>query len=230
MRLYRGVHFGRLAQFSVLDTRQYRTDQPNGDRRSLRTGDVLSQSAQMLGQPQEQWLRTELAQSSAEWNVLAQQVMMAPVDRVPGEEEGYSMDQWSGYEMPRRRMVQYFHDHQVRNPVVLTGEIHCNWVNDLLIDHSQPDAPVVATEFVGTSLSSGGDGFDQNDDTPKLLAENPCVKFFNSQRGYVRCTVTPEKWIADYRVVPYVTRPDAPIETRASFQVATGRPGAEQIS
>ena len=42
MRLYRTVRFGRLAEFQVLDTRQYRTDQPNGDRRSPLNDAALS--------------------------------------------------------------------------------------------------------------------------------------------------------------------------------------------
>jgi alkaline phosphatase D len=57
------------------------------------------------------------------------------------------------------------------------------------------------------------------------LARNPHIHFFNAQRGYVRCSATPERLVADYRVVPWVTRPGAPIETRASFVVEAGRPG-----
>ena len=62
-----------------------------------------------------------------------------------------------------------------------------------------------------------------------VLAENPFVKFQNSQRGYVSCAVTPQAWHADYQVVDYVTRPDAPKKTRASFKVTSGRPGAERL-
>jgi alkaline phosphatase D len=59
-----------------------------------------------------------------------------------------------------------------------------------------------------------------------LLAENPCVKLHNAQRGYVSCEVTPDRMRADYQVVPYVTKPGAPKATRASFVVENGRPGA----
>jgi len=230
LRLFRSLPFGRLAQLAVLDTRQYRTDQPNGDKRGPLVGDVFSPTAEMLGASQEQWLQTELLQSPATWNVLAQQVMMGRIDRIPGPEFGYSMDQWSGYDVPRRRLLSFLEEQKIANPIVLTGDIHCSWVNDLKVDFDRPDAPVVATEFVGTSLSSGGDGQDQHEGVPQILAENPFVKFYNGQRGYVRCTVTPERWVADYRVVPFVTRPDAPIQTRASFAVAAGQCGAEQIA
>jgi alkaline phosphatase D len=56
------------------------------------------------------------------------------------------------------------------------------------------------------------------------LAENPFLKFFNAERGYVRCEVTPQTWRSDYRTVPFVTKPGAPLVTRASFVVESGRP------
>ena len=62
-----------------------------------------------------------------------------------------------------------------------------------------------------------------------MLAENPWVKFYNAQRGYVRCDLTPERYRADYQVLDYVSRPGSPIATRASFVVEDGRPGAERV-
>ena len=51
---------------------------------------------------QERWLYDALGRSAGRWNVLPQQVMMARVDREPGDGERYSMDQWPGYEPSRR--------------------------------------------------------------------------------------------------------------------------------
>ena len=230
MRLYRSMSFGRLANLAVLDTRQYRTDQPNNDKQSDLIGDVMRADAEMLGKEQEQWLQEELKASEATWNVLAQQVMMARVDRRPGEERGFSMDQWSGYEVPRRRLMSFLKDNSIANPVVLTGDIHCNWVNDLKIDFDNEKDPVVATEFVGTSISSGGDGVDKQETTDTMYSENPFVKFYNAQRGYVDCTVTPKGWTSEYKIVPFVTKPNAPLITRATFAVEAGRAGANQVS
>jgi alkaline phosphatase D len=225
MQLYRRLQFGRLADFFVLDTRQYRTDQPCGDGRRSGCDDALNPDATILGAAQRDWLFNGLEKSSGAWNVLAQQVMMARVDRVAGPEEGYSMDQWPGYEMDRRRVLRHFADKKIKNPVVLTGDIHNNWANELVADFDRPDAPAVATEFVGTSITSGGDGVDAPKTLPQLLSENPCVKFHNAQRGYVRCEVTPDQWKTDYRVVDHVSKKDSPIKTRASFVVESGRPG-----
>lgn len=230
LRLYRAMSFGRLANLAVLDTRQYRTDQPNNDRQSDLVGDVMRKDAEMLGPEQEQWLQEGLRSSQATWNVLAQQVMMARVDRRPGAERGFSMDQWAGYEVPRRRLLSFLKNNGIANPVVLTGDIHCNWVNDLKIDFDNEKDPVVATEFVGTSITSGGDGTDKLDSTDSMYAENPFVKFFNAQRGYVDCTVTPKTWTSQYKIVSYVTKKDSPLLNRATFEVEAGRPGANKTT
>ena len=227
MQLYRHVGYGRLADFDVLDTRQYRTDQPNGDGKKPRTGKVFDSRATLLGNRQENWLKRRLLQSRSDWNILAQQVMVARVDRGLGKEQLYSMDQWSGYEASRQRLLSFLHERRVTNPVVLTGDIHTNYVNDLLSDFDKPDSPVVATEFVGTSISSGGDGSQKADYTDSMLAKNPWVKFHNAERGYVSCTVTPTEWRRDFQVVERVTRPGAPLITRKSFVVENGRPGAQ---
>src|SRR5690606_2650874 len=115
------------------------------------------------------------------WNVLAQQVMMAPVDRNVGPEVGMSMDQWPGYEAERQRLLRFFQESKVSNPVVLTGDIHTHWANELLVGPDVESAPVAA-EFVGTSISSGGDGRQAPARLDDLLSENPIVKFHNAER------------------------------------------------
>ena len=112
---------------------------------------------------------------------------------------------------------------------MLTGDIHSNWVNDLMADFGDPASATVGAEFVGTSISSGGDGSDTRERTAETLAENFFLKFYNGQRGYVRCDLTAERLQTDYRIVPYVSQPDAPITTRASFLVEDGRPGAQRL-
>ena len=101
-----------------------------------------------------------LDRSTTRWNVIPQQIMMARVDRMPGDTELFGMDIWSGYEVARRRLMEFLATRRPANPIVLTGDIHSNWVNDLKVDYENENAPVVGTEFVGTSISSGGDGSD----------------------------------------------------------------------
>ena len=113
--------------------------------------------------------------------------------------------------------------------MVLTGDIHSNWVNDLKVDFDRPESTTVATEFVGTSITSGGDGVAVDEYVTAILEQNPFVRFFNKERGYVSCTVTPKEWRADYQVVEKVSVKDAPLVTRASFRVEDGRTGAEKV-
>jgi alkaline phosphatase D len=225
--LYRRIPFGRLADFFVLDTRQYRTDQPCGDGDKPPCDGMLDPNATLLGPAQEQWLLEGLTNAPAGWNVLTQQVMMARVDVAPGEKQIYSMDQWPGYEMNRRRLLKTFAERHVSNPIVIAGDIHSNWASNLLLDFDNLDSRAVATEFVGTSISSGGNGVKEPKNLQGILAENPFVKFHNGERGYLSCEITPKQWQTNYRVVEYVDRPGAPLVNRASFIVEDQKPGVQ---
>ena len=229
LQLYRASAFGNLVEFQVLDTRQYRTPQPCGDGNKPLCDEVFSKDATLLGNAQEDWLTARLSKSTAKWNVLAQQIMMGRVDRNPEEGVAMSMDQWSGYDVPRTRLLSWLRDHKVSNPVVLTGDIHSNWVNDLKTNFDDAKEQPVATEFVGTSISSGGDGAETRKDTAGVLRDNPFVKFYNAERGYVRCTITPKQWESDYRVVTSVTQPTFEALTRAKFVVEAGKAGAVKV-
>jgi alkaline phosphatase D len=140
------------------------------------------------------------------------------------------MDNWCGYMHERGKLVNFLDERRISNPVVLTGDNHANWVNDLRSDDRRPETRIVATEFVGTSISSGGNGgISKKQGREKdLLADNPGVRFFNNQRGYIRCTLTPNEWSSDFRVVDYVDKPGAPVATLATFVVEAGQPGAKR--
>jgi alkaline phosphatase D len=225
MRIYQRAAFGRLADFFVLDTRQYRTDQPNGDGLKPLEGDVFDPKATILGLKQRKWLKAGLLKSQSTWNVLPQQVLLARVDRIPGDERIFVMDKWSGYDFERQGLMQFLHERRVPNPIVLTGDIHTNFVCELKLDFDNQDSPTVGTEFVGTSITSGGNGSLKLSYTDGMLAENPFMKYHNAERGYVTCTVTPKEWRSDYEVVADVTKRDSAVTTRASFVVEAGRPG-----
>ncbi len=229
VEIYRRLNFGNLASFYMLDTRQYRSDQPCGDGSKPACPESLDEKQTIMGSAQEKWLMSEMRQSKARWNVVGQQVMVAPADAVAGPEQRFSMDQWNGYHAARKRFLEFLRDGKPSNPIVLTGDIHTNWVNDLKPEFYKENSPVVATEFVGTSITSGGDGSDVRPNTPTVLAENPHIKFFNAQRGYVRCSITPERWQTDYKVVAAISKPDEPVSTRASFVVENGKPGAKRV-
>jgi alkaline phosphatase D len=122
------------------------------------------------------------------------------------------------------------HARNVRNPVVVTGDMHRNLAANLLTNFDVPESRVLGVEFVGTSISSGQDGEDLDDGGENILRVNPHVEFTNQQRGYTRCTTTPQLCRAEFQVMEYVSDPGAPIRTRASYITEEGNPGLQQES
>jgi alkaline phosphatase D len=231
MPLYRRFTFGRLAEFSVLDTRQYRDDQAHGDGTAPPDEVTRDPNRTMLGAAQNQWLFDGLDRSQATWNVLAQQVLFSQLDLdIDDGEELYVMDAWDGYQANRDQILNFFHESAVSNPIILTGDVHAHNACDVKLNYDNPDSPTLGAEFSGTSISSGGDGHDRDATRDRLLAAGqlPHFKYYHLRRGYVRCTVTPDQWRTDFKVMPYVSRPGAPISTDASFVMENGRPGLQR--
>src|SRR5689334_25164315 len=79
LRIFRRFDFGRLARINVLDTRQYRTDQPGGFPGDLgpEPPGAGNTAGTLTGAEQERWLMEGLTDSRSRWNVVAQQVMMS---------------------------------------------------------------------------------------------------------------------------------------------------------
>lgn len=160
--------------------------------------------------------------------MLAQQVFFSELDLRSGPGKLYNMDAWDGYEAQRNRISDFLSQRGIQNPVVLTGDIHLNWANNIKQEFNDPASQTVGTEFVGTSITSNGNGSGATNYGSPIAGENEHIKFFNDLRGYVRCTVTPQEWQADYRVLPFVNQPGAPVTTVASFVTENGNPGAQR--
>lgn len=228
MLLYRRMSFGGLADIHVLDSRQYRSDQACGDRRQAPCAEWGRADRTMLGTTQERWIERALTRSRRTWQVLAQQVVMMPIDLDPGAGEAYNMDSWSGYPAARDRLTSTIARAPVRNVVTLTGDVHASYAGEIPLDHRDPASTRVAVEYVGTSISSDGDGRDANPAVMAVMPSNPWLKFHNARRGYVRCEITAEAWHTDYRIVPSIQRDDVPISTVASFVTPAGRSVVER--
>lgn len=227
--LFRRMSFGDLAEVNVLDTRQYRSDQPCGDKFKPRCAEAFAPEATMTGMEQERWLLQGLKQSQARWNVIAQQTMLAEYDTDARSTEIYNLDQWDGYVAARHRLLEFLSNQRPSNPVVITGDVHSSWVHDLKADFSDPDSATVGTEFVGTSVSSN---FPESA-IPQVRASlpgNPHTKFFNgTRRGYVLCNLTRQQWRTDFRAVSTTLEPNGSVSTLASFVVEDGQPGAKRV-
>ncbi|WP_067458552.1 alkaline phosphatase D family protein [Actinomadura macra] len=228
MRLHRRVPYGRLATFTMIDTRGHRDIQACGGRGPVADCDErLDPDRTILGGRQREWLLEGFRSSGSRWHVLGNQAPMTETDWDPGAGKSLAMDPWDGYAADRAAVLGAAQDRGVHNLVVITGDRHQNYACDLKRDFNETDSPTVASEFVGTSVTRGGDGSDMTNEGRAFLAANPHMKFFNSQRGYVRVDIDRERWRSDFRVLPYVQRPGAPVTTRASFVVEDRRPGVQ---
>ena len=136
------------------------------------------------------------------------------------------MDKWDGAVAARDRLFAAIEEAKLANLVVLSGDIHQNWAGELKKNFDDEKSATLGVEFVATSISSGGDGFDINDTFQGAArSSSPHIKFFNNQRGYVRHVVTPERWQADFQVLDKVSVPDGRLSTRKSFVVENGKSG-----
>lgn len=222
-QLYRRLTFGDLVDVHLLDTRQYRSDQATQSER-------FDPTRTILGDEQEAWLKAAVAGPTARWNVLAQQVFFSQRDFAAGDALNLSTDAWDNYVADRDGLRDHMATVGTSNPVVLTGDVHANYVCDVKANFDDPDSATVATELVATSVTSGGNGRDQNASDAVQLAENPHIKLINRNRGYVRNVVTATDWTADFRVVDVITTPGgSPVRTRASFVIEEGVPGAQRV-
>jgi alkaline phosphatase D len=228
MNLYRRMHWGRLATFHVIDTRQYRDDQITQCTQADRTDangrycpGQVDPNRTILGAEQRDWLLKGLAEAPADgWNVLANQVGFAPQDDLAGERRRFFVDPWDGYVMDRQKILDVAKG--LGNLVVITGDKHQNSVRSVPESYRTIAAPWAATEFVGTSISSQGD----EGGTAALAADNPHILWENFKRGYVKATVDPARWTTEFRTVDSVTKAQAIASAEAVFAVEHGKPGA----
>jgi alkaline phosphatase D len=232
MRVYDRFTFGDLIEVSLIDGRQYRSreacyrppDKGGGHLESNAScPERLDTGRTMMGFDQEAWLYSAFAHSKAQWNLIAQDVLMAQLREKQDGVDNFWTDDWDGYPVNRARLLKRIHDTNVSNPVVVSGDIHSFFANDLKLDFDDQSSPIVATEFVGTSISSYGPPYDL---LAQTLPDNPHVHFFESRRrGYVVVDLEPGKMQARMRVVSDAHDPKADISTLKTYAVESGRPG-----
>ena len=148
---------------------------------------------------------------------------MAQYHVMKGDAFAFATDDWDGHPANRARLLKHIRDARVSNPVVVSGDIHSFFANDLRLDFDDTASPIVATEFVGTSISSYGPPYDV---LAQALPDNPHVHFFDSRRrGYVCVDLERRLMQVRMRAVSDAADPKAGIATYRTFAVEGGRPG-----
>lgn len=197
-RIWRTLHYGDLMDLIMLDTRLYARDE------QVSGSGIDDITRNMIGPEQLGWLSEALQNSGAQWKVVGQQVMMAPLE-VPFLGP-VNTDQWDGYRAERQRVYDSILTRQIDNVVVLTGDIHSAWANDLPTGSYIPatGAGSVGVEFVCTSITSTNSvvsiplGIISN--------TNPHIKYVNlNEHGYSLLDINHARAQNDYWFVTNVS-------------------------
>jgi alkaline phosphatase D len=222
---YRRLDYGRLLRTHVLDTRTHRSDQPCNDvARSEQCTPEKHDSPTMLGAAQEAWLDKGLANHAA-WNLLAQQVIVMPLDvRRPEQARPvFETDLWDGYRPARARLVDYIRKHRLTNVVIASGDHHKHGAGTLPERDGAPDGKQVAVEFLASSISSGGNGNGETGND-HVLRNNPNWDLYTSRRGYQLFDITPKRWTTEVKVMDEVEKPGGTIRTLTQYHVKPDEP------
>lgn len=202
----------------------------------------------LLGEAQETWLAEELTKSKNDgvtWQLIGNQVIMAPVTAPdlsqtpaalaaaleplrPGVTTllGFTRfpiplnpDAWDGYQAARARVYEIFR-RVGGNTLVLTGDSHSAWANELNDAEGR-----VAVELGATSITSPSDASYFTDAgvdfAGGVRARNPHIKWTDQvNRGFLVLTLTKRAATAEFVTVSTVTSKDYETATAATFTIA----------
>jgi len=250
-RLFRRIRFGRLAELSMLDLRSYRDQQTLGP-----TPDVSDSDRSITGRQQMEWLKRSLSRGRAQWKLVGNPVMIAPVDfaalpddlvdpvddvtgLLPRDGAPYNTDQWDGYTDDRREVFQHIRDHQVTDAVFITGDIHSGWAAELPYDASTyPLGDSAGVEFVCASVTSNN--LKDITGTPPrttsvaveqvIKANNRHIKYLDfDSHGFSVLDLTPERAQMDWYVIGDRADRRTPITWSVSWATRAGTGRIEQV-
>lgn len=262
-RIFRRFRFGDLVQLDMLDTRLFGRDEPvplliDGVSQALLVDpeqllsylrEIERPDRQLLGGAQERWLYRQLEQAqqhAMHWQVLGQQVMLGQLSlAVPGLPGGLRIplnpDQWDGYAAARRRLLNFVAQQNIANLIVLTGDFHSSWAQDIALDPYDPNQynPLTgqgsrAVEFVAPAISSP---FFINPDPALVkgverfaLANNPHTRYVDMEHnGYLVIDFDRYRARAEFYHLHDVTNPDTSETLAAAVEVATGSASARLV-
>ena len=199
MILYRSVKWGDVAEFFLIDDRQYRSPQAYitepaclsaGQPATLPPAgacqtEIANPARTYLGATQKAWLKNGLATSTARWKFVMNGPLISALLFVP-------YDRWEGYAAERTEMLEFIqnpdgnvmtNDH-IKNVVFLSTDIHAAIYNSLVTNPgpSGGGVPEIVAGAIGMDpiyreLPSGILPFV--DDLPSLF---PTVQFFDIDR------------------------------------------------
>ncbi len=235
MRMHDRWTWGRLAEIWTLDGRQHRSAQVDAhvestggrllDERHIARADP---GRTMLGAAQERWLHDGLASSQRRWKLIGQATQMSASGIDVMGRRLVSSDGWDGYPAARARLLGHIAERGIGDVVVLGGDVHRHVAANLRVRPNDPRSPVVASEFVATSVTTRGLAPAFNE----LIRESntDILHARSDDRGYAQIEVS-HRWLHFVaRATPFPARDQATISTQVRFTIETGRAGPQKDS
>jgi alkaline phosphatase D len=225
--IYRTIPMGPLVDLIMIDTRIEGRDEEVG----LTNPAIDDPNRTMLGAEQKQWLKNQLSTSTAQWKIIGNQVMFAPLE-LPAIPLIFpnggilNADQWDGYRPERTEIINHLHNNNINNVVVLTGDIHTSWGNDIprpgVTYNPNTGAGSVGVEFVTTSITSGSSPI--NIGANIISGANPHMKHVDlSQKGYVILDVNQQRAKGHWVYVSTVSAPEYTVSETAALVTISGQ-------
>ena len=212
-KIYRRIRYGDLLDILMMDTRLTGRD----EQLSPLDAAIGDSARSLLGNEQRAWLMDALSDTTTQWKVLGQQVMVAPIELFG---VALNADQWDGYPAERQRVYDHIMDNDIEDVVVITGDIHSSWANDLPLPDYDPATgdSSVAVEFVTTSVTSTAIPIAAAE--PLIMAGNPHIKYINLvDRGFVVLDINKTRAQGDWVYVSTVFETDYTINQGPSWYV-----------
>jgi alkaline phosphatase D len=233
-KLYKSIRLGANAELFLLDQRQYRDPQPCNDTFVVPCPEAETQPRRYLGDAQKAWFKSGLEASTAAWKLVGNQAMIMALENGPSSPS--NKDQWDGYGVERREVLEHVAARGIRDVAFLTGDIHTFFAGEVGTDGRGPES--VATEFVGGSISSLGipESVESVTNIPpdvvfqatqNFRTVNPHLKYDDQKRrGYGVVEASAEELRVEFRAVEALRRTTT-AEQIARFRVARGTPRLE---
>ncbi len=209
LKIWRTIRYGNLLDIMMLDINvEARKDSfPSGNK-------TVMTNAQF------NWLKNELKNSSATWKFIGSEKLFSPWNlqgvSLPGGGLGNT---WNGFSESRDSLLAHIKQNDIKNTVVLSGDLHMNLWSDLAIDPLNAQLYDGATgngglgiEVMGTSISRGN--VDESGISTALksflhsnsLALNPQQQYINLyDHGFNVVSISTDSLVAYSYLCPILT-------------------------
>lgn len=202
--IFRSFDFGNLVHLAMVDTRLHGRDEQGVNE--------SSPNRTLLGHDQYSWLENDLLNSNAQYNILGNQVIVAPLE-VFGNP--INNDQWDGYPAERGNLLNFLDQNNISNFTVITGDIHTSWAFELENGNNH-----VGVEFVTPSVTSPSTPLNVGG---VLALENPHMKYVElTKKGFIILDINSSRIQSDWYYVNTISEIDASNQWAKSFYSASG--------